>query len=157
MSHCSVLDRQRQRLQALARRYCQNYNCRNTPAQTRPVRARIITINMINPSPPLGQYPQPELYGHAGRTPTKSKISSINRMIPIPSPFSTMFVSGRCFGRSVSMAIGFCLMRSRSAGPSLYYRPKLFSTAMSFSWFSNGFRGSIEACANRFIVRETYG
>src|SRR5947207_15662027 len=42
--------------------------------QSRPVRARIIKISRINPSPPLGQYPHPELYGHVGSAPIKSKI-----------------------------------------------------------------------------------
>ena len=56
--------------------------------QRRPVRARIITINRTNPSPPLGQYPHPELYGHAGSAPIKSKIRRINRMVPMTSPFS---------------------------------------------------------------------
>jgi hypothetical protein len=52
------------------------------------VRARIITISRINPSPPLGQYPHPELYGHAGSAPIKSKIRMISRIVPMTSPFS---------------------------------------------------------------------
>ena len=72
---------------------------RPAPVQMFPVKARIIKIKRINPSPPLGQYPQPELYGQAGSAPTKSKIRMINRMVLITSPFCTMFVSARDFGR----------------------------------------------------------
>src|SRR4029450_2716652 len=52
-----------------------------------PVKARMIRIKRINPSPPLGQYPQPELYGHAGSAPIKSRIRMINRIVPMVSPF----------------------------------------------------------------------
>jgi len=61
---------------------------RTAPVQMFPVKARIIKIKRINPSPPLGQYPQPELYGQAGSAPTKSRIRMINRMVLITSPFS---------------------------------------------------------------------
>jgi hypothetical protein len=60
---------------------------RTAPVQMFPVKARIIKIKRINPSPPLGQYPQPELYGQAGSAPTKSRIRMINRMVPMISPF----------------------------------------------------------------------
>src|SRR5262249_16050557 len=63
-----------------------------------PAKARTITIKRINPSPPLGQYPQPELYGQAGSAPIKSRIRMINRMVPIAFPFSNMFVGARHFG-----------------------------------------------------------
>jgi hypothetical protein len=56
--------------------------------QRRPANARMITIKRIIPSPPLGQYPQPELYGQAGNAPIKSKIRMINRIVPMVSPFS---------------------------------------------------------------------
>jgi hypothetical protein len=52
-----------------------------------PVKARRIRINRINPSPPLGQYPQPELYGHAGSAPIKRRIRIINSIVPMASPF----------------------------------------------------------------------
>jgi hypothetical protein len=56
----------------------------------RPVKARIITIKRIKPTPPLGQYPQPELYGQAGSAPTKSRITMINRMVPIGFSFPAL-------------------------------------------------------------------
>ena len=39
---------------------------------------------MINTAPrtPEGPYPQPVLYGHVGRAPTRSKIRIINRTVP---------------------------------------------------------------------------
>jgi hypothetical protein len=52
-----------------------------------PVKARTITIKRISPNPPLGQYPQPELYGQAGSAPTNRRIRMINRMVPMASPF----------------------------------------------------------------------
>ena len=64
-----------------------------------PVKARIIKIKRINPSPPLGQYPQPELYGQAGSTPIKRRIKMINRMVLMASPSCTMFVDALDFGR----------------------------------------------------------
>ena len=78
-----------------------------TAAQRRPVRARIITISRINPSPPLGQYPHPELYGHAGSAPIKSKIRRINRMVPMASPFSTTFVTARVTTLSNANDVGY--------------------------------------------------
>ena len=55
-----------------------------------PVRARIMTIKRIKPNPPLGQYPQPELYGQAGSAPTKSRITMINRMVPMGFSFPVL-------------------------------------------------------------------
>jgi hypothetical protein len=42
-------------------------------------------IKRINPRPPLGQYPQPELYGHAGSAPISSRIKTISRIVPMLS------------------------------------------------------------------------
>ena len=61
----------------------------------RPVKARIMTIKRIKPRPPLGQYPQPELYGQAGSAPTKSRITMINRMVPICLSFPALCSSMR--------------------------------------------------------------
>ena len=60
-----------------------------------PVRARIMTIKRIKPNPPLGQYPQPELYGQAGSAPTKSRITMINRMVPMGFSFPALCSSMR--------------------------------------------------------------
>ena len=60
-----------------------------------PVKARIMTIKRIKPTPPLGQYPQPELYGQAGSAPTKSRITMINRMVPICLSFPALCSSMR--------------------------------------------------------------
>jgi hypothetical protein len=54
-----------------------------TFAQICPVKARMITIKRIKPSPPLGQYPQPELYGQAGSAPSNSRIRIISRIVLI--------------------------------------------------------------------------
>ena len=67
----------------------------NVTVQMFPVNARMITIKRINPNPPLGQYPQPELYGHAGSAPTKSRIRMINRMVPMGSSFPALCSSKR--------------------------------------------------------------
>ena len=61
----------------------------------RPVKARIKTIKRIKPRPPLGQYPQPELYGQAGSAPTKSRITMINRMVPMVFSFPALCSSLR--------------------------------------------------------------
>lgn len=39
---------------------------------------------MIKTTPkiPLGPYPQPALYGHVGRAPSKIKIKMINKIVP---------------------------------------------------------------------------
>jgi len=60
-----------------------------------PVRARIMTIKRIKPNPPLGQYPQPELYGQAGSAPTKSRITMINRIVPMGFSFPALCSSMR--------------------------------------------------------------
>ena len=60
-----------------------------------PVRARIMTIKRIKPNPPLGQYPQPELYGQAGSAPTKSRITMINSMVPMGFSFPALCSSMR--------------------------------------------------------------
>ena len=57
------------------------------------MRARTITIKRINPSPPLGQYPQPELYGQAGNAPTNSRTRMINRIVPMLAPFGVISLS----------------------------------------------------------------
>ena len=40
-------------------------------------------MTRINPSPPLGAYPQLRLCGQAGSAPTSIRISTINNMVPI--------------------------------------------------------------------------
>jgi len=113
---------------ALERRF--KFLLQGTAAQRRPVRATIITISRINPSPPLGQYPHPELYGHAGSAPIKSKIRRINRMVPMTSPFSNYVRQRDAFWTlSCNQPIGFWLMRPPSAGPTVYYRPERSSMA----------------------------
>jgi len=51
---------------------------------TFPIRTRIKTIIKINPSAPLGRYPQPLLYGHLGTDPKTSRIRTIRSIVPIP-------------------------------------------------------------------------
>jgi hypothetical protein len=68
-------------------------------------------IKRINPRPPLGQYPHPELYGHAGSAPINSRIRIINKMVPMASPFLTYFVAASHFGPSTSEA---CTLLFRS-------------------------------------------
>jgi hypothetical protein len=68
---------------------------RSAPVQMFPVNARMITIKRISPNPPLGQYPQPPLYGQAGSAPTKSRIRMINRMVPMGSSFPALCSSTR--------------------------------------------------------------
>jgi hypothetical protein len=68
---------------------------RNVLVYRRPVKARIIKIKRISPSPPLGQYPQPELYGHAGSAPIKRRIKMINRMVPMCFSFPALCSSMR--------------------------------------------------------------
>ena len=68
---------------------------RGAPVQMFPVNARMITIKRISPNPPLGQYPQPPLYGQAGSAPTKSRIRMINRMVPMGSSFPALCSSTR--------------------------------------------------------------
>ena len=46
----------------------------------------MMMIKRIKPKPPLGKYPQPVLYGHVGRAPTRSKIKMITRIVPIIHP-----------------------------------------------------------------------
>ena len=77
------------------RRIGESVFSRKRACYRRPVKARIITIKRIKPSPPLGQYPQPELYGQAGSAPTKSRITMINRMVPIGFSFPALYSSTR--------------------------------------------------------------
>ncbi len=58
----------------------------------------MIKIKRIKPSPPLGQYPQPELYGQAGSAPINRRTRIINRIVPMASPFGNYFVVQRDFG-----------------------------------------------------------
>ena len=69
-----------------------------TFAQICPVKARMIIIKRIKPSPPLGQYPQPELYGQAGSAPINRRTRIINRIVPMASPFGNYFAVRRDFG-----------------------------------------------------------
>jgi hypothetical protein len=49
----------------------------------RPVTARMMTIRRIRPSPPLGKYPQLELYGHNGSAPRRSRTRMTSRIVLI--------------------------------------------------------------------------
>jgi hypothetical protein len=69
-----------------------------TFAQICPVKARMIKIKRIKPSPPLGQYPQLELYGQAGSAPINRRTRIINRIVPMASPFGNYFAVRRDFG-----------------------------------------------------------
>src|ERR1051326_6711201 len=63
-------------------------------------------IKRTNPRPPLGQYPQPELYGHAGSAPINSRIRIINRIVLMASPFlNYLRLRGR-FWMSTRLALG---------------------------------------------------
>src|SRR5882724_4039152 len=44
---------------------------RRRSRQSRPVSKRMMRINSTSPTPPLGYGPQPELYGHVGKLPTR--------------------------------------------------------------------------------------
>jgi hypothetical protein len=50
----------------------------------------------IRPSAPLGRYPQPLLYGHAGTEPSNSRIRMIKSIVPIPHYLPIEF--RLCFG-----------------------------------------------------------
>jgi hypothetical protein len=52
-------------------------------AQMRPANARRIMISKMTPKPPLGKYPQPELYGQVGNAPTNRRIRIITRIVPM--------------------------------------------------------------------------
>jgi hypothetical protein len=69
-------------------------------SQKCPVKARIITIKRTKPSPPLGQYPQPELYGQAGNAPMSRRIRMINRIVLMVSPFLNYIRARPDFGRN---------------------------------------------------------
>ncbi len=45
------------------------------------------TITNINPSPPLGPYPQPRLYGHAGAAPNSKTMRTISNNNPMVGSF----------------------------------------------------------------------
>ena len=93
-----------------------------------------MTISRINPSPPLGQYPHPELYGHAGSAPIKSKIRIISRIVPMTSPFSNYvrqceaFWTLGCDGQQgllpdETILSGVCDGRERLANPATNIGP----------------------------------
>jgi hypothetical protein len=71
----------------------------------------MIIIKRIKPNPPLGQYPQPELYGQAGSAPIKRRIRIINKIVPIASPFLNYFAVASYVGRR---DLGKALPRSMS-------------------------------------------
>jgi hypothetical protein len=75
-----------------------------TFAQICPVKARMIITKRIKPSPPLGQYPQPELYGQAGSAPINRRTRIINRIVPMASPFGNYFAVWRDFGCGKDLA-----------------------------------------------------
>jgi hypothetical protein len=49
----------------------------------RPAKARRMMISKMTPKPPLGKYPQPELYGQLGNAPTNRRIRIITRIVPM--------------------------------------------------------------------------
>jgi hypothetical protein len=64
----------------------------------------MIRIRRIKPSPPLGQYPQPELYGQVGSAPINRRTRIINRIVPMASPFDNYFAVWRDFGCGKDLA-----------------------------------------------------
>ncbi len=67
-----------------------------------PSSSRMIRTSRIKPSAPLGKYPQLRLCGHVGIAPSKSRIITIKRMVPIDM---ALFgyphrIHQPCFGRA---------------------------------------------------------
>ena len=56
---------------------------------SRPINSSTIMTISTNPNPPLGQYPQLLLCGHAGMAPINIRIRTINRMVPKLMSFSS--------------------------------------------------------------------
>jgi hypothetical protein len=60
-------------------------------------------IKRISPRPPLGQYPQPELYGHAGSAPISSRIKTISKIVLMFLRARITFVLVTDFGRQTHL------------------------------------------------------
>jgi len=54
--------------------------------QMRPIRSSTMTMMRINPSPPLGPYPQLRLCGHDGITPMSASTSTMIRIVIMIPP-----------------------------------------------------------------------
>jgi hypothetical protein len=79
-------------------------------------------IKRINPTPPLGQYPQPELYGHAGSAPISSRIKTISKIVLMLLLSRTTFVLVTDFGRQRTYKENALMRLSRESVKESRYR-----------------------------------
>lgn len=79
-------------------------------SQRFPVSSRMTTMRTISPSVPLGQYPQPRLYGQDGIAPSRSTIRTIRRISPIEPPCATAAAPASCVCGNRAKPEGYTLV-----------------------------------------------